>query len=210
MMTMTRMVPLAKQVRTFVLSILYGLTALFPGRYDDHWSRDQENEEHARSAALQSPPLAPSAPVDTAMTGEEAYLRRLAMSSQARPTPPEATAILSSTPAHQQPTDDGEEAYKRRVEMSRPKLETPPPIQLETPPPFDGAAFAPPPMVPPPPALPPAGDLEARIKAQRDAAAAIAARLAAIAPPTEPTSTLTSEATPSAESKCVLHLLEGC
>jgi splicing factor 45 len=170
------------------------------GRYDDHWSRDQESDEHARSVALHSPPPAlPSAPVETAMTGEEAYLRRLAMSSRSRPAPPEVTSIASSAPMPEI-VNDKEEAYERRADASRP----PPP------PPFDGAAFAPPPLVPPPPpALPstvsiqPAPDLEARIKAQRDAAAAIAARLAAIAPTTEATSAPTGEPSTSSESKCV-------
>ncbi|KAF8515872.1 hypothetical protein JB92DRAFT_2912946 [Gautieria morchelliformis] len=163
------------------------------GRYDDHWSRDQESDEHTRSVTLQSPPPAlPSAPVDTAMTGEEAYLRRLAMSSKTRPAPPEATSIASSAPVPEI-ADDGEAAYRKRVEASR------------QPPPFDGAAFAPPPLVPPPPALPgavsaqPAPDLEARIKAQRDAAAAIAARLAAIAPATDATSAPTAEPSTGSE-----------
>ena len=151
--------------------------------------------------ALQSPPPAPPpVPVDTAMTGEEAYLRRMAMSSKA---PAEAASIPSTGPAFQS-VNDGEEAYRRRVEMSRP------PPKLETPPPFDGAAFAPPPLVPPPSAVPPAtttnqsvADLDARIKAQRDAAAAVAARLAAIAPPTELVPAPTAEPSTSSE-KCVL------
>ena len=176
------------------------------GRYDDHWSRDQENDEPRQSVALQSPPpTLPAAPVDTAMTGEEAYLRRLAMSSRARPAPPEAVSVPLSAPVSQ-PVDDGEEAYRRRVEMSR----LPP--KLETPPPFDGAAFAPPPLVPPPPSVPPtavsgqpATDLEARIRAQRDAAAAIAARLAAIAPPAEANPAPISEASEGSESKCVFR-----
>ena len=180
------------------------------GRYDDHWSRDQENDEHARFVALQSPPTLPANPVDTAMTGEEAYLRRLAMSSTARATPPQSPSIPSPAPVFQH-VDDGEEAYRRRVDMSRP------PPKVETPPPFDGAAFAPPPVVPPPPSVPPTAapsqpvaDLEARIKAQRDAAAAIAARLAAIAPPAETTPAPTLEESAGSESKCVFRRIMDC
>ena len=137
------------------------------------------------------------------MTGEEAYLRRLAMSSRARPASSEAASIPPSAPVPQS-VNDGEEAYSRRVETSRSLPE------VETPPPFDGAAFAPPPLLPPPPPVPStavssqsAADQEARIKAQRDAAAAIAARLAAIAPPAEVTPASTSDASAGSESKCV-------
>ncbi|KAF8590475.1 hypothetical protein K439DRAFT_1651147 [Ramaria rubella] len=170
------------------------------GRFDDYWSRDQENDELARSN-LPTSQAAPSVPIEKDMTGEEAYLRRLAMSTRTEPIAPPASPSLPAS----RPPDDGEEAYRRRVEMSRPPARAN--DSNETPPPFDGAAFAPPPVVPPPSAAmvattsgQPSIDLEARIKAQRDAAAAIAARLAAIAPVTDP-STSAPEASSNSENK---------
>ena len=99
--------------------------------------------------------IQPSAPVvDTATTGDEAYLRRLAMSSgAARATaladtnvPPIPEPALAPPPV----AETGEEAYLRRVAMSSRGLGS------HAPPPLPPQSVSPPPMMdtvahPPPP-----------------------------------------------------------
>lgn len=171
--------------------------------------------------------------MDPTLTGEEAYQRRLAMSSGLRPVAPTAP-VLSSTlsfrpsstvpepaqtpaeirmatidedeipyfPETSQPpgvvpptTETGEEAFLRRLAMSKSaqSAPVPPPIAQE-PPALAYNPFAPPSLVPPPAAagLPSTGSAlsEEKVKSSREAAAAIAAKLAALKPP-EPASSET-------------------
>ncbi|KAL5529000.1 hypothetical protein ACEPAG_4974 [Sanghuangporus baumii] len=125
--------------------------------------------------------------VDTAMTGEEAYARRLAMSQG-------ITAPRNPSPAPV--AEIGDEAYQRRLALSQAMVmpvSTPTAPRVPTPLPEEELSlnsFASPP-VPPPPAAEPAHsaasnvtqnpDFEERVKHSREAAAAVAARLAKLA-----------------------------
>ena len=144
----------------------------------------------------------PPAVVDIAMSGEEVYARRLALSQS-------IVAPRASSPDPLPIAETGEEAYQRRLAMSQVRgipvpvherapapVREPSPAQ-ETEPPLSFNPFAPPSVPPPPPVpmQPSSGtgvqepDFEARLKHSREAAAAVAARLAKLAAsaPTENT-----------------------
>ncbi|PFH54403.1 hypothetical protein AMATHDRAFT_83440 [Amanita thiersii Skay4041] len=183
------------------------------GRYDDecydHWSRDDDRGYGDNSARNPS-----SAAVDRNLTGEEAYQRRLAMSSGMKSAPvapapsaddPETIPSLSigdaTPPAPASVNMTGEEAYLRRVAMStmgnRSQPPQPPPV-ARSPPPLAYNPFAPPAVSAPPPGPPPppaSNELEDRIKA----AAAIAAKLGALAKAEPSSSTPTPPLPPSSE-----------
>ncbi|KAF9480115.1 hypothetical protein BDN70DRAFT_920768 [Pholiota conissans] len=174
------------------------------GRYEtfDRWSRGRADAED-RDAPM--PDVQPVA-VDRNLTGDEAYQRRLAMSQQRMrsppptesPHPPSRQLQDENKPFVPPPTETGEEAYLRRLAMSTmnrtqtapapqaiPAYLPPPAFVLPdrprsaSPPPLAFNPFAPP-SVPPPPPGPPAAisnALDERIKA----AAAIAAKLSALA-----------------------------
>ncbi|KIY70001.1 hypothetical protein CYLTODRAFT_371737 [Cylindrobasidium torrendii FP15055 ss-10] len=136
------------------------------GNRDDHWSRPTA-----------PPPPGPPVAIDTSLTGDEAYQRRLAMS---RPQAASVPMPVRETPTAPVPlAQAGDEAYLRRVALStKPApVATPIPPRQPTPPPLAYNPFAPPSAPPPPPAGgPPAPGGDAKAKA-----AAIAARLSALA-----------------------------
>ncbi|KAG1756493.1 uncharacterized protein EDB91DRAFT_1092958 [Suillus paluster] len=107
--------------------------------------------------------IEPSIPQNRDETGEEAYLRRLAMSSKLRPTasPFEPSSLPPAPPP--QPT--------------QPATSVPPP---PSPPPLAYNPFAPPANIPPPPP-PPSSQIPATFEDRAKAAASIAARLSALA-----------------------------
>lgn len=107
--------------------------------------------------------------VDTSMTGDEAYQRRLAL-SRSHNVPSRTPPVVAET---------GEEAYLRRAALSQqPVIE----VQREpSPPALAYNPFAPPTNIPPPPPAPTGAEYEARLKQSREAAAAIVAKLAATA-----------------------------
>ena len=138
------------------------------------------------------------------MTGDEAYQRRLAMSSGPQQSTPSVAAvdrnmsgddayarrmaISSDQPLSFPMEETGDDAYQRRVTMSP----TPAAHQPESPDePSSSLAYNPfaPVSVPPPPPGPPPS-LEDEIARKREAAAAIAAKfgaLAAVQPPEDST-----------------------
>ncbi|TCD65354.1 hypothetical protein EIP91_002752 [Steccherinum ochraceum] len=105
-------------------------------------------------------PTPPRAPVP--QSGEEAYLRRLAL-SQGRSAPPPAGPAFISPPVQVVPS--------------------PPAAQQSEPPGLAYNPFAPPAAVPPPPSALPPSLSEEKVRSSREAAAAIAAKLKALAPP---------------------------
>lgn len=133
------------------------------------------------------------------MTGEEAYARRLAL-SQGISVPQNPSPAPAPAPAPFPVAETGDEAYQRRLAMSQ-AMGTPtraPPIppapRVPTPSPEEELPYnpiTPPSVTPPPPppesALPAASsipqnpDFEERVKHSREAAAAVAARLARLA-----------------------------
>jgi len=162
------------------------------------WSRADENER--RDVRIVDTPTV----VEPTLTGDEAYQRRLALTAQRRPeAPPQPTAALipndndeipglsaSNTTAILPPTETGEEVYLRRLAMSalgkQPQAHTTaPPVSPSSPPPLAYNPFAPPSSIPPPP---PPGSMPMELEAKVKAAAAIAARLSALAAsaPSEP------------------------
>lgn len=158
------------------------------GRYDtfDHWSRGRpENGADSKREA----PITDDAPpvvVDRTLTGDEAFQRRLAMSTRPRsplpvPSPPAQAPQGEPLPR----PETGDEAYLRRLAMSTMGRNAPPTPQSErprsvSPPALAYNPFAPPSVPPPPPGPPPvtaSNVFEDKVKA----AAAIAAKLSALA-----------------------------
>ncbi|EJU05475.1 hypothetical protein DACRYDRAFT_113580 [Dacryopinax primogenitus] len=156
-----------------------------------------------------APSFVSTAPVQIAkdMTGDEAYQRRLAMSRgpavAAVPSPVPSPSPRPPSPAPRPiMAETGEEAYQRRLAMSRgaaPRPPSPPlpasapePPQFVRPPPEPEDAeyswAAPPafpptlPVAPPPTSSTPPMAMDPAVEKRRQAAAAIAAKLAALAP----------------------------
>ncbi|KAG6832369.1 hypothetical protein H0H92_002637 [Tricholoma furcatifolium] len=151
------------------------------GRYDeptfDRWTRADDDRYEAPSAR--------PAPMNTAMTGDEAYQRRLAMSRGPPPAPPVADTSIHEEDNQEMPApalapQTGDEAYLRRVAMSTMNRPPPaPPVSPPSPPPLAYNPFAPVSAPPPPPGPP--GSMPSQLEAKVKAAAAIAARLGALA-----------------------------
>ena len=171
------------------------LTYPFVGRYEDHdvWNRDEDDLPRGLGA--------PAAPVNTDMTGDEAYQRRLAMSAGLQQSTPSVVvvdhsmsgddaharrvAMSSGLPVSFSKEETGDDAYQRRIAMSSAS----PVPQSESPNESSSLAYNPfaPISVPSPPPGPPPS-IEDEIARKREAAAAIAAKfsaLAALQPPEE-------------------------
>lgn len=115
--------------------------------------------------------------------GEEAYLRRAAITTRpalqepprATPTPPFISTVSSPAASPSAIPQTGEEAYLRRLAMASDVAAPPSPPAPEDD--DDVPYLSPPPQLPLPQPLDPQV-VEAQIKEKREAAAAIAARLA--------------------------------
>ena len=170
------------------------LTHLSTGRYDDYdqWNRDEDDVPRGLGAH--------TAPVNTDMTGDEAYQRRLAISSGSQQLTPSVVAVdqvMSGDDAYarrmamssgQVPSismeETGDGAYQRRAALSSVLQVHQPEPPRESPPPLAYNPFAPVSVPPPPPGPPPS--IEDEVARKREAAAAIAAKfgaLAAVQPP---------------------------
>ena len=126
-------------------------------------------------------------PPARAETGEEAYLRRVAM-SQAPPPPPYQPAPV------QPPPITGDEAYQRRVALSSQQVPVPVPQPQQQPSePSDLSGYnsftqsvrQPPPSIPGITSVGDVPDFEERVRNSRNAAAAIAAKFSTFEPPGE-------------------------
>jgi len=176
-----------------------------PGRYGEHYDRWSRADDEG-PAGVENTPVIPadgSAPVAVSldMSGDEAYQRRLAMSAGMKaPSPP--SAVIHAPPsqtlqedehsipdlevmvAPPQVAETGEEAYLRRVALSQTQARPPTSPTFteavtETPSSLAYNPFAPP-SVPPPPG-PPGTLVTNALEDKVKAAAAIAARLGALA-----------------------------
>ncbi|KAI0261036.1 hypothetical protein BC834DRAFT_1044212 [Gloeopeniophorella convolvens] len=148
-----------------------------------------------------------SAPISRSGAGDEANLRRVALSPRGvqSPPPPQADPVQTPPPP---PPSTGDEAYQRRAALSPPRPPSPPsPLRQLSPDPPSSSGynpFAPRAVPPPPPPAPSAdpalgGDFEERVRNSRNAAAAIAAKFSAFARPPEAEPPSASE--PSAGSE---------
>jgi splicing factor 45 len=181
------------------------LTLICTGRYEEHFDRWSRAGDASPNEVENNPVKSPddSAPliVSRDMSGDEAYQRRLAMSAGMRAVSPPAAIIHTPSPQALDDDEDsipglqvaathplaetGDEAYLRRVALSQaqarpPMIPTFSEVATETSPSLAYNPFAPP-SVPPPPPGPPGTSVPNALEDKVKAAAAIAARLGALA-----------------------------
>lgn len=176
-------------------------------------------------------------------SGPDLSFQTISSSSSATPVPSSSlhadasdyiNTDLSSEASRAALAQSGEEAYLRRLAMSQtrgaaatiapppipPPVVSSPPIAATEPSGLAYNPFAPPSAVPPPPSAIPPSLSEDKVRSSREAAAAIAAKLRALAPPpgsadvsgtvSLDTSSQLSQDTPPSAKKCVLLITFGC
>ena len=147
------------------------------GRYDtfDHWSRRPEDNRANVQEVSEGAPVA----IDRNLTGDEAFQRRLAMSGRPRSPTLTSVPVNQITEEDQSPVVLDEEGNLGPPEM--PITHDPAPFyDPPSPPALSFNPFAPP-SVPPPPPGPPGTYIPSEFEAKAKAAAAIAAKLGALA-----------------------------
>lgn len=154
------------------------------------------------------------------MTGDEAYARRLALSQGRVPNAPAASVVPSAptpTPSVPPPAETADEVDEPRLGMGMPQMQPQPPAAPQysppSPPTLAYNPFAPPSVPPPPPGgfgVPPPDtattEFEERVRSSREAAAAVAARLAQLAALEPANSGEGSSATSEKEKSVLLHI----
>ncbi|KZT70208.1 hypothetical protein DAEQUDRAFT_689817 [Daedalea quercina L-15889] len=120
---------------------------------------------------LSNPPTSRTTPAFDA-TNDDVDIPGLSIPSGISPPPASARSMIKT----------GEEAFLRRAAMSQMGAQSGPPPEVEQPS-LAYNPFAPPTSVPPPPAPVPSALSEDKVRSSREAAAAIAAKLRALAPP---------------------------
>lgn len=160
----------------------------------------------------------PAAPVNTDLTGDEAYQRRLAITSGSQQQQPTSTVApvdrimsgddayarrmaMSSGQAPFEKEDTGDGAYQRRAALSSMSQVHQQELLRESPPSLAYNPFAPVSVPPPPPGPPPS--IEDEVARKREAAAAIAAKFGALAAMQHPEDSNT--ALHNAIQQCVLY-----
>ncbi|KZT44195.1 hypothetical protein SISSUDRAFT_1039473 [Sistotremastrum suecicum HHB10207 ss-3] len=161
------------------------------GRYEDRWSREDDEKPrglgaaplHESSSAAPAFTTSSAAATLVAETGDEAYQRRLLMSQGRLPRPAEP-----APPVHEERETTPPLAITTIEEVSHSQPSPPmdvddavPDFDSEPPPPLPASAMAPV-NVPPPPSNTAPSVSEAQAQERRAAAAAIAAKLASLAP----------------------------
>ena len=165
------------------------------GRYDtfDHWSRRPDDDNANTQEGSENVPVA----IDRNLTGDEAFQRRLAMS--ARPRSPPSSVPVSQVMEEDVPQPPAD--LDKEVDLSRSEMSYDPAPFNDPPRPISPPALAYNPFLPlsapPPPPGPPTTSIPSQFEAKAKAAAAIAAKLGALA--TVAASSELQASTPSVE-----------
>lgn len=130
-----------------------------------------------------SAPSQPAMAIDTSLTGDEAYARRLAL-SQGRASAPTTTVIPSVPPKLTPVVEISDQVYPRNMAMDQPQIRPQPEASVLNIGLAMTTTFTPsqlPPTDLPVSAMPQlSNELEERLKSSREAAAAVAARLSQV------------------------------
>ena len=193
---------------------IYFLIGPSLGRYEEYDRRNRDEDNVPQGLGL-----APT-PVNADVTGDEAYQRRLAMSSSLQQSTPSVAAvdrnmtgddayarrmaISAGQPLSFSKEETGDDAYQRRAAISSTSLPEPPSEPSSS---LPYNPFAPISVPPPPPGPPPS--IEDEVARKREAAAAIAAKFGALAAVQSPEE-LTPAPQNSVQRYVLVSVMESC